>query len=431
MTNCSNSFRKGWVERDGCCTAGSPGDHHRGAAKIDDLSARLEIAEKGDTEPIAVVGMGCRLPGGVNNPAQYWQLLQDGASGIVRVPAERWDADAFYSADHTVPGTICSREGGFLTSWQPDEFDAEFFGISPREAAGMDPQQRLLLEVAWEALENAGITAQAIRGTQTAVFVGSTTNDYSLTFAGRLRPEDIDPYIPFGNAPNFAAGRLAYFLGVHGPAVVIDTACSSSLVAVHLACQSLRRRESDQALAAGVESDPEPGEQYRLLAVGDVGSRRALQDLRCRRGRLCAQRGLPGWWCSSGSVTRCATGIRCWRWCAVRRSTRTVPAAGRRCPMVRPSRRCCVRRWRRRGWQPGDIDYVEAHGTGTALGDPIELDALSQVFAERDGAAPLVLGSVKTNLGHLESAAGIAGFIKTVLSVRHGHIPAASEFQRS
>ena len=148
--------------------------------KIDDLSARLEIAEKGDTEPIAVVGMGCRLPGGVNNPAQYWRLLQDGASGIVRVPAQRWDADAYYSADHTVPGTICSREGGFLTSWQPDEFDADFFGISPREADGMDPQQRLLLEVAWEARQNAGITAQAIRGTQTSVFVGSTTYDYSF-----------------------------------------------------------------------------------------------------------------------------------------------------------------------------------------------------------------------------------------------------------
>ena len=146
--------------------------------KIDDLNARLEIAEKGDTEPIAVVGMGCRFPGGVNNPEQYWRLLHDGASGIVRVPAERWDADAYYSPDHSVPGTICSREGGFLTSWQPDEFDAEFFGISPREAAAMDPQQRLLLEVTWEALENAGITAQAIRRTQTSVFVGLTANDY-------------------------------------------------------------------------------------------------------------------------------------------------------------------------------------------------------------------------------------------------------------
>ncbi|MDT5332120.1 MAG: phthiocerol/phenolphthiocerol synthesis type-I polyketide synthase, partial [Mycobacterium sp.] len=206
--------------------------------KIDDLSARLEIAERGDTEPIAVVGLGCRFPGGVNNPAQYWQLLNDGASGIVRVPAERWDADAYYSADHTVPGTICSREGGFLTSWQPDEFDAEFFGTSPREANGMDPQQRLLLEVGWEALENAGITAQSIHGSQTSVFVGLTTNEYSyLAVAGRSRSEDVDPYVAFGNASNFAAGRLAYFLGVHGPAVVVDTACSSSLVAVHLACQ--------------------------------------------------------------------------------------------------------------------------------------------------------------------------------------------------
>ena len=194
-----------------------------------------------------------------------------------------------------VPGTICSREGGFLTSWQPDEFDAEFFGISPREAAGMDPQQRLLLEVAWEALENAGITAQAIRGSQTSVFVGLTTNDYSsepsLESCGRKMSTRT---FSFGNAPNFAAGRLAYFLGVHGPAVVIDTACSSSLVAVHLACQSLRRRESDQALAAGVNLILSPENSIAMLAVGDAGSRRPLQNLRCRRGRLCAQRGLRG-----------------------------------------------------------------------------------------------------------------------------------------
>ena len=178
-----------------------------------------------------------------------------------------------------VPGTICSREGGFLTSWQPDEFDAEFFGISPREAAGMDPQQRLLLEVAWEALENAGITAQAIRGTQTAVFVGLTTYDYSLTFAGKLRPEDIDPYIPFGNAPNFAAGRLAYFLGVHGPAVVIDTACSSSLVAVAFGVSEPAPAGKRSGVGRRGQSDPEPGKQHRHLAVGDVGSRRPLQNL--------------------------------------------------------------------------------------------------------------------------------------------------------
>src|SRR5271169_606805 len=220
--------------------------------KIDDLTARLEIAEKADAEPIAVVGMACRLPGGVSTPADYWQLLHDGVSGVIRVPEDRWDADAYFSEDHTRPGTICNREGGFLTSWQPDQFDAEFFGISPREAAAMDPQQRLLLEVTWEALENAGITAPMVRGTQTSVFVGMTTYDYTLTLAGRLPPEEVDPHVPFGNAANFAAGRLSYFLGVHGPAVVIDTACSSSLVTIHLACQSLRRRESDQALVAGV-----------------------------------------------------------------------------------------------------------------------------------------------------------------------------------
>src|ERR1700757_3029419 len=236
--------------------------------KIDELSARLEIAEKADTEPIAVVGIGCRFPGGVNNPDEYWKVLQEGRRGIMPVPPERWDADAYYSADHTVPGTICTREGGFITSWQPDEFDAKFFGIAPREAAAMDPQQRLLLEVAWEALENAGIAPHTIRGTQTSVFVGLTAYDYMLTFAGKLRPEDYDAYIPFGNAANFAAGRLAYFLGVRGPALVIDTACSSSLVAVHLACQSLRRRESDTALVAGVNLMLEPETNIALSRWG-------------------------------------------------------------------------------------------------------------------------------------------------------------------
>ena len=390
--------------------------------KIDDLTARLEIAEKGDTEPIAVVGMGCRFPGGVNTPAQYWRLLQDGARGIVRVPAERWNADAYYSADHSVPGTICSREGGFLTSWQPDEFDAEFFGISPREAAGMDPQQRLLLEVAWEALENAGITAPAIRGSQTAVFVGLTTFDYCLSFAGNLRPEDVDPYISFGNAANFAAGRLAYFLGVHGPAVVIDTACSSSLVALHLACQSLRRRESDQSLAAGVNLILSPENSIATSRWGMLAP-----DGRCKTFDVGADGYVRGEGCGVVVLKRLGDAVRdgdsvlaVVRGSAVNQDG---PSSGQTVPNG-PAQQAVLRQALAAArLQPGDIDYVEAHGTGTALGDPIELEALSQVFAERDGAAPLVLGSVKTNLGHLESAAGIAGFIKTVLSVRHGYIP--------
>jgi phthiocerol/phenolphthiocerol synthesis type-I polyketide synthase D len=391
--------------------------------KIDDLTARLEIAEKADTEPIAVVGMACRLPGGVNTPAQYWRLLQDGVSGIVRVPPERWDADAYFSDDHTRPGTICNREGGFLTSWQPDEFDAEFFGISPREAVAMDPQQRLLLEVAWEALENAGITAPAIRGTQTSVFVGSTALDYLLlAFAAKLRPEDIDPYVPFGNAMNFAAGRLSYFLGVHGPAVVIDTACSSSLVAVHLACQSLRRRESDQALAAGVNLMLSPDNSIATSRWGMLAP-----DGRCKTFDADADGYVRSEGCGVVVLKRLSDALAdgdsvlaLVRGSAVNQdgpsSGQTVPSG----PAQQAVLRAALAAAR---LQPADIDYVEAHGTGTALGDPIELGALSQVFSERDGSAPLVLGSVKTNLGHLESAAGIAGFIKTVLSVHHGYIP--------
>jgi phthiocerol/phenolphthiocerol synthesis type-I polyketide synthase A len=397
--------------------------------KIDELTARLEFAEQGDAEPIAVVGMGCRFPGGVDNPEQYWRLLQDGRSGIVRVPPERWDADAFYSDDHTVPGTICTREGGFLTSWKPDEFDAEFFSIAPREAAAMDPQQRLVLEVAWEALEDAGITAQAIRGSQTSVFIGLTANDYSMTLAGNARPEDADAYASFGNAANFAAGRLAYFLGVRGPALVIDTACSSSLVAVHLACQSLRRRESDTALAAGTNLILRPENSIACSRFGMLSP-----DGRCKTFDASADGYVRSEGCGMVVLKRISDAQRdgdrvlaVVRGSAVNQdgasSGQTVPNGPAQQALLRQALAASR-------LQPSDIDYIEAHGTGTALGDPIELDALSQVFSERDGATPLVLGSVKTNLGHLESAAGIAGFMKTVLSVRHGYIPRHLNFER-
>jgi phthiocerol/phenolphthiocerol synthesis type-I polyketide synthase A len=390
--------------------------------KIDDLTARLHIAEKGDTEPIAVIGMGCRLPGGVGSTAQFWQLLQDGVSGIVQVPAERWDADAFFNDDHSVPGTICSKEGGFLTSWRPCDFDAEFFGISPREAAAMDPQQRLLLEVTWEALENAGITAPAIRGTQTSVFVGMTTYDYTLTLAGRLPPEEVDPHVPFGNAANFAAGRLSYFLGAHGPAVVLDTACSSSLVTVHLACQSLRRRESDQALVAGVNLMLSPENSVATSRWGMLAP-----DGRCKTFDASADGYVRSEGCGVVVLKRLSDAVRDGNsvLAVVRGSAvnQDGPSSGQTVPSG-PAQQAVVRSALASArLEPADIDYIEAHGTGTALGDPIELGALHQVFGERNGSAPLVLGSVKTNLGHLESAAGIAGFIKTVLTVQHGYIP--------
>ncbi|BBX45814.1 hypothetical protein GCM10009641_72270 [Mycobacterium cookii] len=391
--------------------------------KIDDLTARLEIAEKADTEPIAVVGMACRLPGGVSTPADYWQLLQDGRSGVVRVPESRWDADAYYAEDHTRPGKIANREGGFLTSWQPDEFDAEFFGISPREAIAMDPQQRLLLEVAWEALENAGITPKSIRNTQTGIYVGLTTSDYYwLSTDGGVRPEDFDPYLPFGNASNFAAGRLSYFLGVHGPAVVLDTACSSSLVAIHLACQSLRKRETDHALAAGTNLILTPENSIACSRWGMLAP-----DGQCKTFDAAANGYVRSEGCGVVVLKRLSDAVRdgdsilaLVRGSAVNQdgpsSGQTVPSG----PAQQAVLRAALASAR---VQPSEIDYIEAHGTGTALGDPIELDALSAVFGERDQSAPLVLGSVKTNMGHLENSAGIAGFIKTVLSINHGYIP--------
>lgn len=397
--------------------------------KIDDLSARLETAEKVETEPIAVVGIGCRLPGGVDNADEFWTLLTEGGNGVVRVPEDRWDADEYYSPDHSVPGTICNREGGFLTSWKPDEFDAEFFAISHREAAGMDPQQRLLLEVAWEALEHAGINARSLRGTSTGVFVGLTTSDYYASFIGKLRPEEIDPYIPFGSAPNFAAGRLSYFLGVRGPAVVSDTACSSSLVSIHLACQSLRRGESDYALAAGVNLILTPQNNIACSRWGMLAP-----DGTCKTFDADANGYVRSEGCGVVVLKRLSDAQRDGdRVLAVVRGSavnQDGASSGQTVPNG-PAQQALMRRTLESSrLSPADIDYIEAHGTGTALGDPIELDALNEVYGDRDGAAPLVLGSVKTNLGHLESAAGVTGFIKTVLSVAHGHIPKQLHFKQ-
>ena len=396
--------------------------------KIDDLSARLEAAQKAETEPIAVVGIGCRLPGGVDDADGFWKLLVDERSGVIRVPADRWDADEFYSPDYSVPGTICNREGGFLTSWQPDEFDAEFFTIAPREAAAMDPQQRLLLEVAWEALEHAGINPRGLRGSATGVFVGLTANDYYHSVVGRLRPEDIDPYIPFGNAPNFAAGRLSYFLGVRGPAVVSDTACSSSLVSIHLACQSLRRGESDHALAAGVNLILSPDNNIACSRWGMLAP-----DGLCKTFDADANGYIRSEGCGVVVLKRLTDARRDGdRVLAVVRGSavnQDGASSGQTVPNGPAQQELMRKALTTSRLAPSDIDYIEAHGTGTSLGDPIELDALSAVYGDRADSAPLVLGSVKTNLGHLESAAGVTGFIKTVLSVRHGFIPKLLHFK--
>ena len=390
--------------------------------KIDDLTARLEIAEKGDTEPIAVVGMGCRLPGGADTPDQFWRLLQDGGSGIVGVPSGRWDADAFYSDDHSVPGTIVSKEGGFLTSWRPDEFDAEFFGISPREAAAMDPQQRLLLEVTWEALENAGITAPIDPRHRRPVF---RRHDHQ-----RLHPDPGRPAAAGRGRPARPVGqRRATSLPdgcptssvLHGPAVVLDTACSSSLVAVHLACQSLRRRECDLALAGGVNLMLTPGERASPPRAGACWLRTAAARPSTPAPTATSAARAAASWCSSGSAMRCATGTRVLaviRGSAVNQDGRssglTVPSG----PAQQAVMRSALAAARLRA---ADIDYVEAHGTGTALGDPIELGALQPgASASATARRRWCWARSRPTSGHLEAAAGIAGFIKTVLTVQHG-----------
>ncbi|TWS19918.1 SDR family NAD(P)-dependent oxidoreductase [Tsukamurella asaccharolytica] len=395
--------------------------------RIDDLTERLAIAQQSEREPIAVVGIGCRLPGGVTNPEEYWDFLDRGGDGVVRVPADRWDADALFSPDHTVPGTICNREGGFLAPWDPAAFDAEFFGISPREAAGMDPQHRLLLEVAWEALEDGGIVPASLRGTRTGVYVGLTTTDYSTTLAGELSYEEIDPYVPFGSAHNFAAGRLSYFLGLNGPAVVLDTACSSSLTALHLAAQGLRRREADAALVAGVNLILSPENSIACSRWGMLAP-----DGRCKPFDATADGYVRSEGCGVVVLKRLTDATRdgdrilaLVRGTAVNQdgasSGQTVPNGPAQQALLRQALAAS-------DLSASQIDLIESHGTGTALGDPIELDTLDRVFGDRAGGAPLVVGAVKSNLGHLESAAGIAGFIKTVLALQRGRIPGNLHF---
>jgi len=237
--------------------------------QLRDLRSKLKAVNDAKTEPIAIVGMGCRFPGGVENPDDFWQLLSQGIDAITEIPKDRFNIDKFYHPEPGVPGKIYSRHGGFIGHLQ--EFDADFFGISPREAVSIDPQQRILLEVAWEALENAGMIPEQLAGTSTGVFIGISSNDYSSYLLNRP-VSDIDAYLATGNSHSTAAGRLSYTLGFTGPCLAVDTACSSSLVAVHLACQSLRNRECDIAIVGGVNRILSPEftinfSQARMLAA--------------------------------------------------------------------------------------------------------------------------------------------------------------------
>lgn len=381
------------------------------------FESQLALQSKAQ-EAIAVVGIGCRFPK-ANDPDAFWQLLQTGTDAITEVPSERWNSDAFYDPNLTEAGKLNTRWGGFLE--QVDQFDPSFFGISPREAERIDPQHRLLLEVAWEALENAGYAPDQLAGSKTGVFVGISTNDYSqMSFNHH---ELLDAYTATGGAHSVAANRLSYLLDLRGPSLSIDTACSSSLVSVHLACQSLRNSESDLALAGGVNLILSP-----KLTIAFSQAQMMASDGRCKTFDSRADGYVRGEGCGVVALKRLSDAVKAGdRVLAVIRGS-AVSQDGRSNGLTAPNglaQQAVIREALRNARvSPEQISYIEVHGTGTALGDPIEVESLKGVFRPSHNASHgCRLGSVKTNIGHLEAAAGIASLIKVVLSLQKREIP--------
>jgi acyl transferase domain-containing protein len=388
---------------------------------VDALQSRLDAVERARTEPIAIVGIGCRFPGGARDPETFWALLRDGVDAITTVPADRWDGDAYYDPDPEVPAKMYTRAGGFIDG--VDRWDAGFFGVSPREAAGMDPQQRVLLEVAWEALEHAGEPADRLAGSRTGVFVGVCTNDYAHLQIEQGDLTRFDLYYGSGIAHSIVAGRLSYVLGLQGPSLSIDTACSSSLVALHLACQSLRGGECSMALVGAVNVILSPENMLTFCKSGMLA-----RDGRSKTFDAAADGFVDAEGCGVVVLKRLSDAVAAGnRILAVVRGTavnQDGASTGLTAPNG-PAQEAVIREALASGKvEPAHVGYVEAHGTGTVLGDPIEVQALGAVLGRgRAAGDPLLIGSVKTNIGHTQAAAGMAGLIKVVLALQHEEIP--------
>ncbi|WP_438023358.1 acyltransferase domain-containing protein [Sorangium sp. So ce233] len=383
------------------------------------------IAAANEAEPIAIVGVACRFPG-APSPGAFWRLLREGVDAIAEAPRSRWDPDALFDADISAPGKMNTRSGGFLE--HIDQFDPQFFGISPREAVHMDPQQRLMLELSWEALEDAGIAAGELKGSRTGVFFGVAWMDYGM-LVHRAGPEALTQHSAIGFHHSIVANRVSYALGLEGPSLSLDTACSASLVAVHLACESLRRGESTLALAGGVNLNIIPDSTIGVSKFGALspGGRcftfdaRASGYVRGEGGGVVALKPLA-------QAIRDGDPI----YCVIRGSAVNNDGASNGLTAPNPAAQEALLRaaYARAGVDPAAVHYVEAHGTGTLLGDPIEARALGAVLgAGRPAERPLLLGSVKTNIGHLESAAGVAGLIKVALCLKHRELPPNLHFE--
>jgi acyl transferase domain-containing protein/NADPH:quinone reductase-like Zn-dependent oxidoreductase/NAD(P)-dependent dehydrogenase (short-subunit alcohol dehydrogenase family) len=390
------------------------------------MRRRLEWAERRRRQPIAIIGMGCRFPGAVHDPESFWQLLKHGREAISEVPADRWDIDAYYDPDPSRPGKMVSRFGGFLKDI--DRFDAAFFGIAPREAAMMDPQQRLLLEVAWEALERAGVAPRSLAGSRTGMYLGMASGDYAQLQLHAGDASLLDVHYASGNAHSIASGRLSYLLGLKGPSLTIDTACSSSLVAVHLACQALRSGECTMAIAGGVNLILAPETTVALShahMMSPDGRSKAFDDradgfARAEGCGVVILKPLEQAQDDGDPILAVIRGTALNQDGAS--SSLTAPNG--------PSQEDLMRRaLEDAGKTAAEVGYVEAHGTGTSLGDPIELRALGAVYGTaHKREEPLLVGSLKTNFGHMEAAAGVGGLIRLVLALENGEIPAHLQF---
>ncbi len=377
-------------------------------------------------EPIAIVAVSCRFPG-APDPEAFWEVLSGGVDAIREVPEDRFDIDEFYDPDPETPGKTYTRFGGFLDGI--DGFDPEFFGISPREAVWIEPQQRLMLETAWEGLERAGYSPAALRGSRTGIFVGVAANEYAHLLSAESI-DKIEPYFITGNALNAISGRVAFALGLEGPAVAVDTACSSALVAVHQACQALHSGDCDLALAGGVNVLLSP------VTVIAASRARMLSPVgRCKTFDASADGYVRSEGCGILVLKRLSDAVRDGdRVCAVIPSSavnQDGASSGLTVPNGGAQQRLIGTALARAGLAGGDVDYLEAHGTGTPLGDPIEVQAAAAAYgASRDADRPLLMGSVKTNIGHLESASGAAGLIKVVLSLQHEVLPQSLHFEK-
>ena len=411
---------------------GATVDHHhllkQALRALEQMKQKLTDAERRSKQPIAIIGIGCRFPGGVKDAASFWQLLKGKRDAICEVPRDRWKIDDFYDADGSNPGKMVSRYGGFLE--EIDQFDAAFFGIAPREAAMMDPQQRLLVEVVWQALEDAAIAPSSLAGSRTGMYLGMASGDYAQL---QLHAEDarlLDVHYASGNAHSVASGRLSYILGLKGPSLTVDTACSSSLVAVHLACQAIRTGDCGMAITGGVNLILAPETTVALSQAHMLAPNGKCKVFDDRADGFTRAEGC-------GVVILKALGAALKdgdRVLAVIRGT-ALNQDGASSSLTAPHGPSQEELMRRAlidaGLEASDIGYVEAHGTGTALGDPIELQALGSVYGRsRSGSEPLLVGSLKTNLGHMEAAAGIGGLIKLVLALRHGEVPAHLQFEK-